>query len=505
MKLELIDSKAAEVQGAVLVLPAFEVKPGSNDLYSGGLDEVDRVSGGLVCELYRTGEFKAKPMEVLLLHRVYGLRTPRLMLVGCGDREKLNPSTLGKVAAAAVRALKQKSLMDATLYLDPLLANEANVAEIAGGALTGDFEVHSLKTQDKDDKIFALFRVAMDGGAALLQGALQKGQILGEAQNYSRNLSNLPGNLLPPRELVERAKVLARETAVQVDVLYRSRLEELGMGALLAVAQGSEEPPFLLHMVYDPDAPTSSVHLGLVGKAVTFDSGGISIKPADGMEKMKYDMSGGAAVMGAMQAIAALRPSIRVSAFVPIVENMPSGKAMRPGDILKSLSGKTIEVLNTDAEGRLILADAITYAKQQGCTHLVDAATLTGAIAVALGFEHVGLFCNQPAFCAQIQEAAKAAGERFWPMPLDAEYKEYLKSDFADIANIGGRWGGACTAAKFLEEFAGDTPWAHLDIAGTAWLETAKPYMPKGPTGVAVKTFVELAVRLASAHSAATV
>ncbi len=500
MKLELIDAKVPEIQGAVLVLPAFEVKQGSNDLSSGGLDEVDRVSGGLVRELYRTGEFKGKPMEVLLLHRVYGLRTPRLLLIGCGDREKLTAATLGKVAGAAVRTLKQKSLMDATLYLDALLANEANVAEIAGGAVTGDFEVHSLKTQDKDDKIFAQFRLAMDGGAATLQGALQKGEIVGEAQNYARNLSNLPGNLLPPRELVERAKNLARETAVQVDVLYRSRLEEIGMGALLAVAQGSEEPPFLVHMVYEPDNPSSALHLGLVGKAVTFDSGGISIKPSEGMEKMKYDMSGGASVMGAMRAIAALRPNMRISAFIPIVENMPSGKAMRPGDILKSLSGKTIEVLNTDAEGRLILADAITYAKQQGCTHLVDAATLTGAIAVALGYEHVGLFCNQPAFSAQIQEAAKAAGERFWPMPLDEEYKEYLKSDFADIANIGGRWGGACTAAKFLEEFAGDTPWAHLDIAGTAWLENAKPYMPKGPTGIAVKTFVELAIRMATAQ-----
>lgn len=497
MNLELIDAKVPEIQGSVLVLLAFETKPDANDLQSTGLDEVDRVSGGLVRELYRTGEFKGKPLETLLLHRVYGLRTPRLLLIGGGDRQKVTPALLGKAAGTAVRTLKQKSLMDATLFLDPLLADEADVVEIACAAVAADFEVHSLKTQDKDDKNFALFRLAMDGGAALLQGAMQKGRILGEAQNYARNLSNMPGNLLPPRELVERAKELARQSAVQVDVLYRSRMEELGMGALLAVAQGSDEPPFFVHLVYEPDEVTSETHLALVGKAVTFDSGGISIKPSDGMEKMKYDMSGGAAVLGAMKAIAALRPRMRVSAFIPIVENMPSGKAMRPGDILKSLSGKTIEVLNTDAEGRLILADALTYAKQQGCTHLVDAATLTGAIAVALGYEQVGLFTNHDGFRDQILDAAKAAGERFWPMPLDDEYKEYLKSDFADLANIGGRWGGACTAAKFLEEFAGDTPWAHLDIAGTAWLENAKPYMPKGPTGVAVKTFVELAVRMA--------
>lgn len=271
------------------------------------------------------------------------------------------------------------------------------------------------------------------------------------------------------------------------------------MGALLGVAAGSEEPPFFAHLSYRPEHAATETHLALIGKSVTFDSGGISIKPAEGMEKMKYDMAGGAAVLGAMKAIAALKPPVRVSAFLPMVENMPGGRAMRPGDILKSLSGKTIEVLNTDAEGRLILADAITYAQRQGCTHLVDAATLTGAVVVALGYERVGLFTNQEAFGERVSGAAKAAGERFWPMPLDAEFREYLKSDFADIANIGGRWGGACTAAKFLEEFAGETPWAHLDIAGTAWLETQKPYMPKGPTGVAVRTFVELAARLARA------
>lgn len=497
MNLELIDAKVADIQAGALVLLAFDVKAGANDLQSSVLDEVDRLSGGLLRELYRTGEFKGKALETALLHRVYGLRTARVLLVGCGERENVTPALLGKVAATAVRTLKQKSIMDATLFLDALAASEANVAEISNGAITADFEVNALKTQDKDDKIFALFRIALDGGAATLQGAMRKGGVLGESQNYARTLANLPGNLLPPRVLVERAKDLARETVAQIDVLYRSRMEEIGMGALLAVAQGSDEPPFFVHMVYEPDQTTTPLHLGLIGKAVTFDTGGVSIKPADGMEKMKYDMSGGAAVLGAMRAISVLKPHMRVSAFVPVVENMVSGKAMRPGDIVTSLSGKTIEVLNTDAEGRLILADAITFAKQQGCTHLVDAATLTGAIVVALGYEHVGLFSNDDGFCAQVSEAAKAAGERFWHMPLDDEYLEYLKSDFADIANIGGRWGGACTAAKFLAEFAGNTPWAHLDIAGTAWLETPKPFMPKGPTGVAVKTMVELAIRMA--------
>jgi leucyl aminopeptidase len=231
-----------------------------------------------------------------------------------------------------------------------------------------------------------------------------------------------------------------------------------------------------------------------VGKGVTFDTGGISIKPADGMEKMKYDMAGGAAMMGAMRAIAQLKPGMAVTAFIPCVENMPGSRAQRPGDIVTAMSGKTIEVINTDAEGRLILADALTYARQQGCTHLVDAATLTGAIVVALGHLNVGLFANDEALRDRVLRAAKAEGERMWPMPLEDDYKEYLKSAYADLANVGGRWGGAITAALFLKEFAGETPWVHLDIAGTAYLDDSKPFLAKGPTGAPVRTLVRLAM-----------
>jgi leucyl aminopeptidase len=265
------------------------------------------------------------------------------------------------------------------------------------------------------------------------------------------------------------------------------------MGALLGVAQGSAEPPVLIVLRYRPLQAASSAHLGLVGKGVTFDSGGISIKPSDGMEKMKYDMAGGAAMLGAMRAIAQIRPALPVTAFIPCVENMPGGRAQRPGDIVAAMSGKTIEVINTDAEGRLILADALVYARRQGCTHLVDAATLTGAIVVALGHLNVGLFANDDAMRDRVLQAARASGERTWPMPLEEDYKEYLKSAFADLANVGGRWGGAITAAIFLKEFAEETPWVHLDIAGTAWLDESKPYLAKGPTGIPVRTLVRLA------------
>jgi len=288
---------------------------------------------------------------------------------------------------------------------------------------------------------------------------------------------------------------MAAEQGLEFEVLDREQMARLGMGALLGVAAGSSEPPALIVVRYRPEQPSSGpMHLGLVGKGVTFDSGGISIKPSENMDKMKYDMAGAAAVLGAMRAIAQLKPSISVTAVVPAVENMPGGHAQRPGDIVTTLSGKTVEVLNTDAEGRLILADAITYAKRLGCTHLADAATLTGAVVVALGNVNVGVFSNDEALLAQVLAAAQAEGEKMWRMPLDDDYKEALKSTFADIPNIGNRWGGAITAAMFLKEFVDSTPWVHFDIAGTAWLEEAKPFMAKGATGVPLRTLVHLAL-----------
>jgi leucyl aminopeptidase len=288
---------------------------------------------------------------------------------------------------------------------------------------------------------------------------------------------------------------MAAANGLECEVLDRDRMQQLGMGSLLGVAQGSAEPPALILLRYRPAVESiSSAHLGLVGKGVTFDTGGISIKPADGMEKMKYDMAGGAAMIGAMRALAQLKPAIPVTALIPAVENMPGSRAQRPGDIVTSLSGKTVEVINTDAEGRLILADALTYARRLGCTHLVDAATLTGAVVVALGNINVGAFGTDDAMVERVLQAARAAGEKMWRMPLEEDYKELLKSAFADMANVGGRPGGAITAAWFLREFAEQTPWVHLDIAGTAWLDDAKPYMSKGPTGVGVRTFVNLAM-----------
>ena len=443
-------------------------------------------------DLAEAGEISGKPLEMTLLHHPPGVLAKRVLVAGAGKPEKFDPAELRKLAGAAVRFLKGKSVKRIALALDEGLSGTEFVRAAVEGAILGDYEPDRLKTGD-DKKSVDSFIVAPAGPAEGAEAAATRGRIVAEAQNYSRGLINEPANELTPAKLAEAARQTAAEFQLECEVLDQARMQELGMGALLGVAQGSAEPPALIVMRYKPAEGKGGAHLGLVGKGVTFDTGGISIKPADGMEKMKYDMAGGAAMIGAMRAIAQLKPAIPVTAFVPCVENMPGSRAQRPGDIVRAMSGKTIEVINTDAEGRLILADALTYARQQGCTHLVDAATLTGAIVVALGHLNVGLFANDDNLRDRVLAAARAEGERMWPMPVEDDYKDYLKSAFADLPNVGGRWGGAITAALFLKEFAEETPWVHLDIAGTAWLDDAKPFLAKGPSGVVVRTMVNLA------------
>jgi leucyl aminopeptidase len=444
--------------------------------------------------LIDAGELTGKSLELTLIHHPQGVTAKRILLAGAGKLEKFDSPQLRRLSGAAVRFLKSKSVKKIALALDPAQANAANVSAAVEGAILGSFEPDRYKTGDEDKTSVESFTVAVEGGPPDLAAAAERGRILAEAQNFTRELVNEPANLLTPLRMADAAREMAAEFHLECEVLEREQMAKLGMGALLGVAQGSAEPPALIVVRYKPASGDSKAHLGLVGKGVTFDTGGISIKPAEGMEKMKYDMAGGAAMLGAMRAIAQLQPAIPVAAFVPCVENMPGSRAQRPGDIVAAMSGKTIEVINTDAEGRLILADALHYAKQQGCTHLVDAATLTGAIVVALGHLNVGLFANEDGMRDRVLAAAKAEGDRMWNMPLEDDYKDYLKSPFADIANVGGRWGGAVTAAMFLKEFVGDTPWVHLDIAGTAWIDDNKPYISKGPSGVPVRTLVRLAM-----------
>jgi leucyl aminopeptidase len=329
------------------------------------------------------------------------------------------------------------------------------------------------------------------GDPKALEGALQAGRIVAESQNFARDLINEPSNRMTPTIMAERAKKMAADVGLKCEVMDGDKIRQLKMGAFWGVSQGSDEPPALIVLRYEPQGAPKDVHLGLVGKGVTFDTGGISIKPADGMEKMKYDMAGAATMIGAMRAIALLKPKVKVTAIILATENMPSGKAQKPGDVQIAMSGKSIEIINTDAEGRLILADGLAYARQLGCTHLVDAATLTGAVVVALGYVNAGIFASTDDMYERFEKANKLAGEKMWRLPLDDEYKENLKSNIADMVNAGSRYGGAIFAAMFLKEFSEDTPWIHLDIAGTAWMEDNKPWIAKGPTGIALRSLVE--------------
>jgi leucyl aminopeptidase len=491
MDIRVLRGNLREAEAAALIVPAWD-KEAARD---GALDDATE---GWVEEVYTSGEFGGAPCDLALLHRPSGLRAKRLVLAGAGKPDKFNEQALRKLAGSVVRALKTKGLRDLHLFLANEQATPAYVQAAVEAAVLADYEPDHLKTDEKkSDKRLRSFTVVVESPSAEIEAAAERGRVVAESQNFARDLVNEPANTLTPQSLADYARNMASQTALSVDVLDEAQMRELGMGALLGVAQGSDNPPALIVLRYEPAGGGGADHLALVGKGVTFDTGGISIKPAEGMEKMKYDMGGAAAVLGAMRAIAQLKPAVRVTAFVPTVENMVSGRAQRPGDIVKSMNGKTVEVLNTDAEGRLILIDAITYAIRQGATHIVDAATLTGAIVVALGHLHIGAFANDDALYAKLEAAGKAAGDRMWRMPLDDDYKDYLKSAFADIPNIGGRWAGSITAAKFIEEFVEGKPWVHLDIAGTAWLDDGKPHLAKGPTGVPVRTFVNLALNWA--------
>ena len=480
------------VEAGVLIVIGFE-KNGDSQPLSPSAAALDTSSEGWFSEVYATGEFSGKPYEFAVLHRAPKVKAKRVALLGPGKMSDAGKTLdVRKLASFAVRHFRGQA--ESLAFVLDGGSPEAASAAIEGAILGAWEQDHHKSTGRRENKIAEFTLVVPGGDSAALTAAAERGRILAESQNFARDLVNEPGNLLPPRKLMEAAQAMAAKYGLECDVLDQDRMKQLGMGSLLGVSIGSAEPPFLVVLRYKPLNPQSADQLALVGKGVTFDTGGVSIKPADGMEKMKCDMGGAAAMLGAMRSIAQLKPSVAVTAYIPTVENMVGSRAQRPGDIVTSMAGKTIEVLNTDAEGRLILIDAITYAKQQGATHLIDAATLTGAIGVALGAVNTGLFSNNDPLCEKIMKAASAEGEKMWRMPIDDEYRELLKSSYADIGNIGGRAGGACTAAMFIKEWVEDTPWAHLDIALTAYLDEQKPFTAKGATGIGVRTFTRVAL-----------
>jgi len=495
MKITVEATKPTAVETEALVTYAFD----QDDRISGALAELDTATGGRIKALAESGEFAGKMLEFTLLHMPPGLAAKRLLLVGAGKADKFGPAELRRVAGAALRLLKAKSVKTMSFLAPEGQRDAAGAQAVTEGMLLANFDPDHYKTDKKNTPKRMESASLLGWDVAAGQQGEKRGRAIAESQNFARELINEPSNKLTPTMLADRAAAMAREAGLTVDVLDEKRIRELKMGALLSVAQGSAEPPRMIVVTYNPPQPppAGAPVLALVGKAVTFDTGGISIKPSEGMEKMKYDMAGGATMLGAMRALAQLQPTCKVIGVVPSTENMPGGRAQKPGDIQVAMSGKTIEVLNTDAEGRLILADAVTYAKQLGATHLVDAATLTGAIVVALANVNVGVFGTNQAFTDRLLACAKAAGEKMWPMPMDDDYREFIKGHMADIQNIGsGKGGGAITGAMFIREFAEDTPWIHLDIAGTAWLDENKPWMAKGASGVALRTLVDLAMSL---------
>ena len=479
----------AQLTTSALVAYCFEDAPAS----SGTVERLPSESRKLLEQLQTAGELTGKAFECTPLRWPAGMATSKLLVVGAGKREKFSEGHLRHLAGAAVRNLRSRGVRELTWILGSTDAGA--VAAIVEGALVADYDADRYRTERNGEKGIDNLLLATGGETlpAEAESALNRGRILGEAQNFTRELVNEPSNLMTPAKLAERASEMATRFGLTCEVLGPKEIQDLKMGAFWAVAQGSQQEPARLIVIrYSPeDAPEQPV-IGLIGKGITFDSGGISIKPSENMHEMKTDMAGGATMLGVMQAIAQLKPRVRVMALIPATENMPSGSAFKPGDVITSMSGKTIEILNTDAEGRLVLADALTYAKKLGCTVLIDAATLTGAVVIALGAFTTGVFGWNKDWVNRVLAAAHVAGEKMWQLPVDDDYRDLYKSSIADLANTGGRYGAAITGAMFVGEFAGDTPWVHLDIAGTRWANDEKPHRAKGPTGHGVRTLVQL-------------
>jgi len=476
------------IDADLLIVPWFK------DEGADAVPLVDAAAGGELKRALSSNEFQGKAYEMWLSPVAdAGWTIRRVMIIGGGGSER-TADLLRRLATAAGLAARQRHVRRAAFVVRGSGADAELAQAVAEGLTLAEFHAGTYKTDDPPPAPVPVWTiVAPEGAGAAAQAAVERGRILGECCNLARELANEPGNVLPPREFARRATQLASEVGVKTEILEEAQIEKLGMGLLLGVARGSAEPPRVMVFRYDPPGAPDTPVLGLVGKGITFDTGGISIKPAEKMEQMKDDMAGGAAVACAMRAIALLKAPMRVIGVVPTAENMPGGKAIRPGDVLKSADGKTVEVINTDAEGRLILGDGLWYARQLGATHLVDVATLTGAVVVALGKVASGLFGTPDAWVERVRGVANRTGDRAWPLPLFDDYKDQIRSDIADLMNTGGRAAGSITAAMFLKEFAGDLPWVHLDIAGTAWADEAKPYLPKGPSGVAVRTLALLA------------
>ncbi len=498
MELKVIIADITEIEVDALIVNLFEEvsQPG------GATGAVDKALDGVISQLIASGEIKGKLGELNLIHTLGKIPARRVLVAGMGKQQELTLDRIRRIAGEACRLLRKKGVKRvATIAhgagvggIEPEKAAQA----IAEGSILGlyTFRRHITKEPETAEIDELLILERDEEKLRQLETGCAAGRVMAEATNFARDMINEPANFMTPGNMAQIAEEVAAEYELSCTILEREQMQELGMGALLGVAQGSQQPPKFIILKYE-GGDSFNKSLGLVGKGITFDSGGISLKPSDSMADMKGDMSGGATVIAALRGIAQLKPKINITALIPATENLPSGTALKPGDVLKAMNGKTIEIANTDAEGRLILADALSYAQKLELTPLLDVATLTGACHIALGDFATGAFTNNQDLLNKVIKAGDEAGEKLWQMPMYDEYKEQNKSEVADIKNTGGRYGGAITAAQFLNEFTGDTPWVHLDIAGTFHSSKEKGYLIKGATGVGVRTLINLVITLA--------
>ncbi len=491
MNIKAVTANLTDIKADAIIVNHFEgMKQPEGDAAA-----ADRVLDGAISRLIKQKEIKGKPNEITLLYGPAAIPAGRIAVVGLGKKRGLTVDKVRGAVAETCRYLRRKGVTSVATGAQGAgikdIKPENSVQAVTEGALLGlyTFRRYITKKENNSGEIKEL--IITGRPRAALTKAIERGRVLAEAANWARDMVNEPGNNMTPTHMAESARQLSEKYGLKFEVLDKDKMAELGMGGLLGVSQGSQQPPKFIILSYK-GKDSDEIDIALVGKGITFDSGGISIKPSDRMGEMKGDMAGGASVLATLIAIARIKPKINVTALVPATENLPSGSALKPGDIIRAMNGKTIEVLNTDAEGRLILADALSYARKLGAKNIIDVATLTGACMVALGDICTGVFANNQALANKVIAAGNKTGELIWQLPMYDEYREQIKSDIADIKNIGGRYGGAITAAKFLAEFVNGSPWVHLDIAGTYLTDKEKGYIVKGATGVPVRTLVKL-------------
>ncbi len=500
MEISFLNDSVVQYRGDALILGKFKSSP-----LDPVAEEVNAALDGLISRLIESGEISGKQAEITLLHTFGKLPVERVAIVGLGDLNHDYLFSLRRAAGAAAGMLRDRGCRNVAsalhLQLPPGVRPDQSARASIEGAYIGLYRGEECKSEPdlpNEFTSFSLLGVSTDKTDPVVIAG-QAGRIAGEATNFARRLVNLPPNEATPSRLAQEAEEIATRFKMDIEVLDLKQIEQLGMGAFAAVARGSDEPARLIILRHR--RKENGPQIAFIGKGLTFDSGGLSIKPSDKLELMKQDMAGAAAVLGAMRAIGELELDLNITAYLPATENVISGHAYRPGDVVKAINGKTIEIISTDAEGRLLLADVLAYAQQQGATHLLDVATLTGACIIALGHVACGVMGNDSALVEAVLDAGDRAGERMWRLPLFPEYRAQLDSHIADLKNVGGRPAGAITAGWFLREFVSETAWVHIDIAGPAWSEKSQPHQIEGGTGVCTRTLITLAERLAGGGS----